>query len=303
MTGNTQPSRGRPGFTLIELLVVIAIIAVLIGMSAGAYFRYIGGQRERNTKTLLQKLHNAVSQQWSKARWEAENQTNVPASFTTMAGGDAKLARMLWIKFQLRASFPMSYAEALNPVTGSAILNPNELRPFAPYRDGLKGRSSANDASTESAACLLLALQRPRGGMKFDVESAIGPAHIKDTDGDGVAELVDGWGKAVTFVRWPTDFPEMDALARNKGAHNLDRDEQDVEYALMNTNWNPSSPGAVEFGSLCHRINVSGAPRSFFTMPTVVSAGRDNVLGLNGFNMAVTDAAAAADNIYSFKLK
>lgn len=302
MIGNMHSIRGRRGFTLIELLVVIAIIAILIGMSAGAYFRMIGGQKEKNTKALLQKLHTTVSQQWSKTRYEAE-QTQVPPSFKVMAGYNDALAKILWIKFQMRASFPMTYAEALNPVTGSTILSPNDLRPFAPYVAGLKGRNSANDPSTESAACLLLALQRPRGGMKFDVESQIGPAHIKDTDGDGVPELVDGWGKPITFIRWGTDFTEMDALARGRAAHNLDRDDQDVEMSLMDTRWNPSQPGAGEFGRLCHKINDGGAPRSYFTMPTIISAGRDGILGLNTFNMAITDQTKATDNIYSFKLK
>jgi prepilin-type N-terminal cleavage/methylation domain-containing protein len=166
MTGNRQASRERPGFTLIELLVVVAIIAILVSMGAGAYLRYISTQKERNTRALLQKLHTAVSQQWSKEYYEIEAEKQpIPSSFLSMASGNTRLARILWYKFKCRASFPMTYEEALNPVVGSSILQPSELRPFAPYVAGLRGRTGAIDPTTESAACLLLALQRPRGGM------------------------------------------------------------------------------------------------------------------------------------------
>src|SRR5262245_17017903 len=138
MIGNLHSSRRRPGFTLIELLVVIAIIAILVGLSAGAYFRLVITQRERNTRTLLQRLDTELTQQFNKAYWEHKDSLP-PPSFMAAAQNNAERALILWRKYQMRATFPMSYAEALNPVLGSTFLSPNDLKPFAPYRDGLKG--------------------------------------------------------------------------------------------------------------------------------------------------------------------
>jgi len=116
MSHGSRTSRSRPGFTLIELLVVIAIIAVLIGMSAGVYIGLISSQQSRNTRTLLTKLDTALRQQWAKAMDMARDpNTPVPSSFLTMANGDAGVARMLYIKFYMKAEFPMSYAEAQTP--------------------------------------------------------------------------------------------------------------------------------------------------------------------------------------------
>jgi prepilin-type N-terminal cleavage/methylation domain-containing protein len=307
MTDNSHSSRRRPGFSLIELLVVIAIIAVVVGLGAGAYIRSIGTQRDRNSKVLLEKLHTELHQQWTKAIYEVNESTkrsSPPASFRVAAGNIDILAQELWLKFQLRAQFPMTYAEALNPVVGSQYLSPADMGPVAPYVKALNGKTQAVNPATESAACLLMALQRPRGGMKSNTEIDIGPAHIKDTDGDGVPELVDGWGNPVVFIRWGTDFPKLDALAKNKGAHNLDRDDQDPDRALMIATWNTlANPYALEFGRLCHRINDGTKPRSYYTMPVIISAGRDGKLGLDLRTMAITDPAAATDNVYSFDLK
>ncbi len=46
---------------------------------------------------------------------------------------------------------------------------------------------------------LLIALQKPEAGMRFDAEEALGAGAIKDTDGDGLPEIVDGLGSAAFF--------------------------------------------------------------------------------------------------------
>lgn len=295
--------RRRGGFTLIELLVVVAIIAILASLTAVAVFGFLGGQSKKNTNLVLQKTDNALQQQWSEVAQAAKNDT-IPVSVTALAGGDTERARVIWMKLKLRQNFPMSYAEALYPyaVNGVAIILPGDLPPIEDYKKRLNNGTltKANDPNTEMAACLLMALSRPRKGKKFNPEESLGANAIKDTDGDGVAEIVDGWGKAVGFYRWGTGNTDLDAQSR--ATNILNHDTQDPFMRLMDSKWNPNDPGVAKFQALCHPITASGKPRSFFTIPVIVSAGTDGSFGIRWPDMYPLDNTAA-DNIYSFKVR
>ncbi len=300
MKQRTIVSRKRAGFSLVELLVVIAIIGALVGLLVVAVIPWIGGQKTRNTKALLKKLDHELSEQYNEAVKQFRTST-VPAGITAgYFGGNEATARAIWIKLQLKAAFPMSYAEALDPTGGTPALA-GVVKPRPIFRK-LAGKV-AKDPETESAACLLIALQQNFGGKKFDADSILGPSGMKDTDGDGIPEVVDGFGKAVKFYRWGTGNPDLNALARgNRG--NYDRDTEDTEHALMNNGWNPDGvanlpTGVSEFQRLCHPIRSGNSRYSYFTIPTIVSAGPDGSFGLDWF-MTRLDATAD-DNVYSFK--
>src|SRR5437763_1263022 len=112
MTQRMIGSQKRGGFSLVEILVVIAIIAVLVGLLAVAVAPWFGSQQLRNTKALLKKLDREVAEAYNEAARTFRSSTVPPAIMTTFGCNDAT-ARAIWIKLNLKASFPMSYAEAL----------------------------------------------------------------------------------------------------------------------------------------------------------------------------------------------
>src|SRR5207244_12882535 len=97
---------------------------------------------------------------------------------------------VIWVKLQLKAAFPMTYAEALDPAGGNTTLQ-QVLKPRTIFVRNIKSTASTPG---ESAACLLLALQQKFGGKPYDAESALGASALKDTDNDGLMEIVDTWG-------------------------------------------------------------------------------------------------------------
>ena len=64
--------------------------------------------------------------------------------------------------------------------------------------------ASAHDPETESAECLYLILADKAGGTASIIDE-LPSQFIKDTDGDGLWEIVDSWGKPIKFYRWSTD--------------------------------------------------------------------------------------------------
>src|SRR5579859_228907 len=185
--------RFRPAFTLIELLVVIAIIGVLISLSAAAFFRTLSVKKGKNTQQLIQKLYTQLQRQMKAVIDDARTESiSSKTTVMTLAGNDPNRARIIWIKLRLKQQFPMSYAEALNP--GGGVIPQSELAPEPAYGKILAGKGSALNPATESAACLLMALTaRNRRGVD-QVKDFLSAAEMADTDGDGVQELVDGWG-------------------------------------------------------------------------------------------------------------
>jgi prepilin-type N-terminal cleavage/methylation domain-containing protein len=291
----------RAGFTLVEMLVVISIIGVLVSLSAAGYFVWLGNQSQDTTETTMRQVFQVLNRQF-KAVIDKADQETIPASVLSMAGGDVRRGRVIWKKLRLKQEFPISYAEARNPwqaANPTYNLTPATDLPGNPvYIRALQG---AVPGPGESSACLLLALSRNRGGVRLSADDLPNTA-VTDTNGDGVKEIVDAWAKPMAFFRWPTGNAELTNLNTAKFA-----DPLDPEGLLLSPTWYnlPSgkpNPQRLQFESLCHPISADGKS-AYYVIPALASGGRDMTLGLDLTTMAITNTAAAADNIYSYRLR
>jgi hypothetical protein len=131
-----------------------------------------------------------------------------------------------------------------------------------------------------------------RGGVKLEADN-LAAATFQDTDGDGMKEIVDSWGAALGFYRFPTGNAQLQAKAPASG---VSADEIDPDGTLLDPGWQATWLGT--FTGTFHALPARGA----YIVPVLVSAGPDEALGLNAA-MAVTGTQQDYDNIYSFLLR
>lgn len=116
-------------------------------------------------------------------------------------------------------------------------------------------------AEHQGAECLYLILATTFSGGVAAIE-AIPAANIADTDGDGVPEILDGWGRPLGFVRWPVGLDDT-------GINTASPDEFDpyrTDFRYL--------PGVVP-------VNSTGSrPAPFSIRPLVISAGPDGEFGI-----------------------
>lgn len=349
----TDCFRTRAGFTLIELLVVMAIIGIIVSLTAAAAIQVLAYQRSANTQATVKVVGTFLERQWSAVRDQASDDAKagkIPASVYAIAGGDTARAKVIWTILRFRQQFPMNYSEALTPwqlpvqLQVSNPIKPQDLPSVYASDLSSAGISSGSgtasfDASppgwpAESSVMLWLALRKSRGGNQMNDDSLPSSALIEVPV--GLRAIVDAWGKPLVFYRHPKPLdngPAAELNASSASADKIKRDPLDPTGTLIDPVWNSwanysSQQGVFWFEQFCYPVHTgTGAqykPSAAYSMPTIVSAGRDGVLGLvqqpyvlpqlnlnlgnspllpDLMSVDTNNSTAWTDNIYSFRLR
>jgi prepilin-type N-terminal cleavage/methylation domain-containing protein len=310
----------RAGFTLLELMVVMMLMGLMATMLIMAVRGFIGTAREKATQATILKLHGLLSDRTkSFDRWIEEfdkragngrlpdyvdQRRNVATSDLRRAGWSSgpvgplfiERAKMIARKRLFAEKFPQQFADS----------------------PGLSSPGGTHVSVTESAECLFYAIVNSElYGAEGVEEDAFNADEVQDTDGDGLREFVDNWGRPLRFYRWPTRLIRpATTLAATGTAKNLPgalnpiavslgtvpvitllgalppggagatvsspiaQDPNDVLGEL-----NSVSPTIFEFDSSITPLYQNNTLMFFHTantyhLPLIMSAGPDGVLGL-----------------------
>lgn len=291
----------RRGFTLIEILVVVGVILLLMTLSVGVLRNAVGTARQNQTEATVLKVHGLMQQRFD-AFYRALERTNLQQAKDKMKRDwyntyqfippDATIEVMVR-KSIVQSRFPENFLERnllANPPTGVTVV-PSKHNPV-----------------TQSAALLywIITNSEVYGVGPVD-DSEFSSSEVRDTDGDGLLEFVDGWGRPLRFYRWTSHLfrpgdgssvpPGMSVSGGNVVLSPIDRTYANALWSSL-----PAVPTAAgEFdplvrdpddptGQLLRFVtytptaatavqNLYGTPSTYNAF-LIVSAGPDGVLGL-----------------------
>jgi prepilin-type N-terminal cleavage/methylation domain-containing protein len=193
----------RRAFTLVELLIVMMIMGILASIVLFALASVQESVRVDKTKATINKLNAIVM-----AKWDSYKTRRVPISIP--AGTQPKAAaqyRLDTLRELMRMEMPDRYSDILDPPVNRSRAG-DSMSPLIAvpgvtlaYRNAL---SSNRTDQFENAECLYLFITKGSGDV--DVMEQFRPDEIGDTDGDGMNEFLDGWGRPINFLRWAAGF-------------------------------------------------------------------------------------------------
>ena len=198
------------GFTLIELLIVITVVGILMSAFGVVLANSLRKAREAATVTTILKIDGLLDERlkgFDRATKSRDFQRIVDLRKTALEsagifGVSSKSIEAIARKDFYLQNFPQRFEELApnTPSSGTSAL------PTLMSTDPQITYIAANHKrETESAALLHFMLTKMQVfGVPPVGESECGVNEIRDTDGDGLPEFVDGWGNPLRFYRWPT---------------------------------------------------------------------------------------------------
>jgi len=271
----------RSGFTLIELLTVIAIIGMLGAISITTVRAAIESARSTQTRTTIAKIDNVLTSIYEKYQYRRVDVSDYGLG-QNAATTDKAWARLRVLRDLMRCDMPRCE---------------DEVRTKSQYNGGTSGYTplqesylfAINSAANEGDGDLnpeLLYLVLTNAAP--ETRSIFADRELADTDGDGLLEIVDGWGKPIRWLRWAPCLRLSDrqpVLHKNADGDMVlppvvdDDSDYFAEFYQERINADPFDPLSV---LAWRRANVSGANLrpGWFLVPYVYSAGPDGGYGI-----------------------
>ncbi len=276
----------RNAFTLVEMLVVIVILTMLAGMVMFAIRGAQESARESKTKATILKLHEIVAELYGS--YETRR---VPINTSGMAPLAAAQARLYALRDIMRMEMPERKSDLIDPATGNPrgpLVFPWGSVPHPTLHQAYLARLSAAPAPMDRnapAECLYLIVTLAGGE---DARAQFTPDEVADTDGNGLPEFIDGWGRPIFFLRWAPGFNDSDLQPKIRADPIADRrssinmavrfdhdpfDTRNVDFALTDD----PDPAYQGWGGK----RAEGAWR---LVPLIYSAGPDGHYGVGTEN-------------------
>jgi prepilin-type N-terminal cleavage/methylation domain-containing protein len=323
--------RVRRAFTLAELMIVITIIGILAGLSFSAFSGTMNLARQQRTGSIINKIDQLISERWEGYRTRAIP-LRIAATSAKGASRTNALTRLTALRELMRFELPDRISDLCNPAELKDLVADNTLNTIANFSGA--NTSALNNLSipalaraykrragrvilisggwsmaNESSECLYLILSTMRDGDKSALDY-FDPTEIGDTDGDGMLEILDGWGTPIQFLRWPAGYAEQPGKDGAWGQATKDDDGQngiddpgeagwagsdDLTVNTIQTRNYLKAPDPFDPGRVDPRWQATGLiTYPYAIYPLIFSAGPDKSFDINLATAVVYSATASS---------
>ncbi len=306
-TNRSSRSRHRRAFTLIELLVVVMVIGILATFVMVALAGVNQTAKEDRTTALIARINELLMEKYASYQYRRMPPANARLALKRQQpgfeawlqnnGGYGLVARdrLTATRDMMRMELPCTIDEVRGPTEARQTLLRDHIQPkplvpalsrayYARALRTLNGNLNAWTPTNESAECLYLILTQMRSGdssaMEFFTENEIG-----DTDGDGMNEILDGWGQPIYWLRWAPGFiphknpeaPELFGFGSTLQVPLVNQPEQEDMFDPMEI----GISYAEEFAEPIESPSGFGKiDRARALLPVIFSAGPDERFGI-----------------------
>ncbi|MDR0328966.1 MAG: type II secretion system GspH family protein [Planctomycetaceae bacterium] len=301
-------SANRRAFTLVELLMVCVIIALLAVLTLIMVNKATNSSKAAKTRATIQKIDTAIQQIFESYEDKLSNIVKkVTQDYHGLVKEDQHKVSLHIIRDIMRMEMPQNWAEVNDPPLETESIGGNKYKadpsPLLVYYKNAEAGVPAGKTHGR-AALLFLIIQN----LNPEALEAFHGSEVADTDGDGLLEFVDAWGKPIQFLRWAPAFTDSDlqqnvlALCEPKYVPEKDIEKNREWWGTWETR-KPLLQQAMVQASINHPdvldedVNIIG----WFLYPLVYSAGPDGQYGLDdGETIAPTVGENGTIDPYAF---
>ncbi|TWT30057.1 type II secretion system protein [Blastopirellula retiformator] len=271
----------RRGFTLVEMLVVVTILGLLSGMVLVALAGAAETAREARTRSQIQKLNEFLMNRYESYR---TRRTPRPATGNAIIQARARVDQIRAVMLQEMPDrktdlFVDHRGLTSGKYSATYARHQRAVEAFTNNEGNWTAAYAAWTAENQHAECLYLILASINDGETSALEF-LHDSEVGDTDGDGVPEVLDGWGNPIAFIRWPQGYVNPDKSEQGFGLQDIT--VYDAFDPLRVRGRSAGTVGAPDVYEMSNSTPVATGFAHFNLVPLVVSAGKDGIFDIVG---------------------
>jgi hypothetical protein len=252
-------------------MLVLSILAALVTVGLASA---VTDARVSRTRTVINKIDALIQERWEGYRTRSVPIRIPPTTHPQHAQWAAR-ARLYALRELMRMEMPDRITDVLNLSTAPPTLQTTVI-PGIPrssvqqsyYRLALRNAAGGVPANLtnwttthQGSECLYLILSTMKDGHKGAI-NYFSTDEIGDTDGDGMKEILDGWGRPIEFLRWAPGYSQHPGPDGGWGISGTDDDGNTVNDDIFEAGWPGSDDVAASPTTLQTRIAVQHPTRT-----------------------------------------